>query len=280
MRVLAAVAALLLCFSGCARERRFPIEGQVLAVDTARQEITLRHGDIRGFMPGMTMPFKVADPSAMAARKPGELIRATLVVSDNSGRLENIATTGEAPLPQDAPTGNRVAMLEPGEHAPDATLVDQDGRTRRLSEWRGTTLAVTFVYTRCPLPDFCPLMDRNFVAVQRALKSDAAMAERIHLISVSFDPDFDTPAVLREHARQTGADPRVWTWLTGERDAVSAFALAFGVSTIRNGTPGAEIVHNLRTAVIDRGGTISAILTGNDWKPETLLAALRAADAR
>ena len=276
----ACLGVLLLLSGGCSSDRRFPIEGQVLAVDPARQEITLKHGDIKGFMPGMTMPFRVTDARAVAATKPGDLIRATLVVSASSGRLEEVVAVGNAPLPAAEAEGPRVGMLTVGEMAPDAVLLDQDGRTRRFSEWRGKTVAVTFVYTRCPFPDFCPLMDRNFAAAQHALMSNAALAGRVHLISVSFDPGYDTPRVLHEHARRVGSDSKLWTWLTGEPDVVEKFALAFGVSTMPDEKQPQDIVHNLRTAVIDRSGKIASILTGNDWTAETLLANLRDADGR
>jgi protein SCO1/2 len=271
---------ILLLAIACSRERRYPIEGQVLAVDQTRQEITLEHGDIKGFMPGMTMPFKVVDPRAVTTIKPGDLIRATLVVSDSSGRLDEIVKTGTGALPADAPEPPRVHMLDVGEMVPDASLVDQDGRTRMFSEWRGTTVAVTFVYTRCPLPEFCPLMDRNFAAVQTAVQADRKLAERVRLLSVSFDPDHDTPKVLREHAQRVGADPKIWTWLTGPREQVEPFALAFGVTTMRDENPPREIVHNLRTAVVDRTGRIASVLTGNTWTPDALLANLREADGR
>jgi len=276
----ACLGLLLLLAAGCSSDRRFPIEGQALAVDPTRQEITLKHGDIKGFMPGMTMPFRVTDARAVTATKPGDLIRATLVVSDSSGRLEDVVVVGNAPLAASEAEAPRVGMLGVGDMAPDAVLLDQDGRTRRLSEWRGKTVAVTFVYTRCPFPDFCPLMDRNFAAVQRALTSNASLAGRVQLLSVSFDPEHDTPKVLRQHAQRVGSDSKLWTWLTGERDVVEKFALAFGVSTMRDDKPPREIVHNLRTAVVDRSGRISSILTGNDWTPETLLDNLRDADGR
>ncbi|MEO5894237.1 MAG: SCO family protein [Vicinamibacterales bacterium] len=276
----ACLGVLLLVAAGCSSDRRFPIEGQVLAVDPTRQEITLKHGDIKGFMQGMTMPFRVTDARAITATKPGDLIRATLVVSDSSGRLEDVVAVGTAPLPAGEAEGPRAGMLDVGDMAPDAVLRDEDGRTRRISEWRGKTVAVTFVYTRCPFPDFCPLMDRNFAAVQRALTSNAALAERVHLLSVSFDPGHDTPGVLHEHAQRVGSDPKLWTWLTGERDVIEKFALAFGVSTMRDGKQPQDIVHNLRTAVIDPSGKIASVLTGNDWTPDTLLANLRGVDGR
>ena len=271
--LLAAVAV------GCSRAKRYELEGQVLAVDTAKRELTVRHSDIKGFMPGMTMPFKVADTVVLTAHKPGDLIRATLVVSDSLGVLEDVVRVGEAPVPPDA-LPPRAAGLEVGTVAPDAELVDQEGRRRRFSDWRGRPVAVTFVYTRCPLPDFCPLMDRNFLAVQRALVQDTTLAGRVHLLSVSFDPDHDTPKVLAAHARKIGADPATWTWLTGPRAAVEPFASAFGVNVFREDKTNQEIVHNLRTAVIDKDGRITKIFNGNEWKPEELLAALREANGQ
>ncbi len=239
----------------------------------------MKHGDIKGFMPAMTMAFRVSDGREFVERKPGELIKATLVVTDSAGRLEDVVRTGEAPLPADAPKP-MASSLEPGAEAPDATFVDQDGRTRRLSDWRGKTLAVTFVYTRCPLPDFCPLMDRNFAAVQRELSGDAQLSGRTHLLTVTFDPEYDTPDVLRVQAAKAGALRGLWTWLTGEREAIDSFASTLGVSVTRGDNRQQAIVHNLRTIVIDPDGRIVTILNGNDWKPEELLAALRAADAR
>ena len=264
---------------GCSRERSYELEGQVLAVDATRGELTVQHKDIKGFMPGMTMPFKVVDKAVLVERKPGDLIRATLVVSDSQGWLENVVRTGEAPLPPDAEIP-RTVILAPGDKAPDAALVDQDGRTRRLSEWHGRTVAVTFVYTRCPLPDFCPLMDRHFAHVQREIAKEPALAGRVGLISVTFDPDVDTPDVLRAHAKRAGFDPAMWTWLTGTREAIDTLAVPFGVSIIRGDKPQQEIAHNLRTVVLDREGRVAKIFNGNDWKPEELLAELRAVDAR
>jgi protein SCO1/2 len=274
-----AVICLTVALAACSRGRKYDLEGQVLAVDPARQEVTVRHGDIKGFMPAMTMPFKVSDPRALSKRKPGELIRATLVVSESTGWLEDIVRTGEAPLPPDLPKPVP-PPLEPGTPVADATFVDQTGRPRRLSEWQGRTLAVTFVYTRCPLPDFCPLMDRNFADVQRRLEQDTPLAGRVHLLSVSFDPEYDSPDVLAAHAKKVGARPDAWTWLTGERESVDAFAAQFGVSIIRADRPLQEITHNLRTIVIDRTGRIVKIYNGNDWKPEELFETLRATDAR
>lgn len=281
MRPLPAVLLVsTLLLGACSNAKHYDLTGQVLAVDPTRQIITVKHEDIRGFMPGMTMPFKVRDAGELAGRQAGDLITATLVVEDSTGYLRGITKTGEAPLPAGGAPAERPAMLEPGTTVPDVELTDQEGRTRRISEWRGRTIAVTFVYTRCPLPDFCPLMDRHFKAAQAALKADAALAGRVHLLSVSFDPDYDTPAVIAAHAARAGADPALWSYLTGARDAVDRFAGAFGVTVMRDDKPMQEIIHNLRTAVIDADGRLVTVLNGRDWTPDDLVAQLRSADAR
>jgi protein SCO1/2 len=120
-------------------------------------------------------------------------------------------------------------------------------------------------------------MDRNFAGVQRRLAADAALAGRVHLLSISFDPAFDTPQVLAAHAARLAADPAHWTFLTGRRDDIDAFAAPFGVSIVRETDPKAEIVHNLRTVVLDADGRIAAILNGNEWTPDELFAELRKA---
>ena len=269
----------LLLLTGCSNAKEYPLVGQVLAVDTNQQVITVKHQDVVGFMPGMTMPFKVKDAKELDGRKPGDLISATLIVEESLGYLADIKKTGEAPLPAGEPVP-RLAMIEPGTEVPDATLIDQEGRTKRVSDFRGKTIAVTFVYTRCPLPDFCPRMDRNFKAAQDLLRSDATLASRVHLLSVSFDPDYDTPPIMAAHARRVGADPALWSYLTGERKSVDLLAGAFGVSIMREDQPMQEIMHNLRTAVIDANGRLVTVLNGRDWTPEDLLSALRAADAK
>ena len=268
----------LILLTGCSRAREYPLVGQVLAVDEKQQVITVKHQDVVGFMPGMTMPFKVKEARDLEGRKPGDLIAATLVVEENAGYLADIKKTGEAPLPAGEPAP-RLTVIEPGTEAPDTELIDQEGRTRRISDWRGKTIAVTFVYTRCPLPDFCPRMDRNFKAAQQALQSDATLASRVHLLSVSFDPEYDTPPIMAAHAKRIGADPATWSYLTGERKSVDRLAGAFGVSVMREDQPMQEIMHNLRTAIIDANGKLVTVLNGRDWTPEELVSALRAADA-
>lgn len=260
----------------CSRAREYELRGQVLAVDRERQEITIRHEDIRGFMPGMTMPFTVRDPGLLDGREPGDLVKATLVVKDANAYLSALERTGHAEVVVPAPTP-RVDLLEPGQRVPDVRVIDETGTAHPLSAWRGRVLAVTFTYTRCPLPDFCPRMDRHFHAVQGELLADPAMRDRVALLSFSFDPAFDTPQVLAAHAKRLQADPRVWHLVTGEQEEIAAFAARFGISVIRDRSNAADITHNLRTAVIASDGTLVTIFTGNEWTPADLMTALRQA---
>lgn len=282
MRKCAVVTLIVFAIAAaaCSGDRRYPLTGQVVAVDAERQELTVKHEDIRGFMPGMTMPFKVKDAEQVAASQPGDLITATLVVEESAGYLEDIRKTGEAPLPPDLPKPPAAPMIEPGAEVPEATFVDESGQQRRLADFRGQTVAVTFIYTRCPVPDFCPLMDRHFAAVQKAVKADPDLASRVHLLSVSFDPEFDTPEVLKAHAARVGADPSLWSYVTGTREGIDAFAAAFGVTIMREDGTMEEIIHNLRTAVIGPDGRLVEVFNGNDWQPAQLVASIRATDAR
>ena len=272
--VCASVFVCVLVCASCARGREYELRGQILAVDPARHEVTIKHDDIRGFMPGMTMPFKVRNDTLLEGKAPGDLVRATLVVEGSEGYLTSLEATGRAPLTEPPPRP-RVDLLTPGEAVPDVALIDQDGRPRRLSDWRGRTIALTFIYTRCPLPDFCPRMDRRFADVQQQLLGDAGLRERVHLLSISFDPAFDTAEVLAAHGKAVGARSEVWSLMTGDQAAIEQFAARFGVSVMRESATPADVVHNLRTAVIDGSGRLVAILSGTDWQPAELIAHLR-----
>jgi len=276
---LAVAAALLsVAAAGCQREpppRQYPIEGQVLAVHTERQELTLKHGDVVGLMPAMTMTFPVSSPLLLRDRKPGELITGTLEVGNDTGRLVAITHAGEAPLPADSNAAAMAgAVLVEGEAVPDAAFIDQADLRRSFSEWRGSATLLTFIYTRCPLPNFCPLMDRHFATIQKGILGDESLRGKARLVSISFDPDYDTPAVLAAHAARYGADPAVWTMLTGDRVTVDRFAARFGVGVIRQ-TGEWEITHNLRTILIGADGRIVKIYSGNEWTPSAALADLR-----
>jgi protein SCO1/2 len=278
------IVGLLVTSAGCARApapRAYQLTGQVLAVRAESNEILVKHDDIPGFMPAMTMPYTVRDPASLKDRVPGDLINATLVVEVNAAYLRNISKTGSAPIPDDAretiPAAAGIEFLRPGDVVPDVALVNQDDAPISLKDFAGTATAITFIYTRCPLPQYCPLMDRRFAEVQQLAAGDPALAGKVRLLSVSFDPEFDRAAVLRRHAAMLKADPRVWTFATAEETIVDRFAARFGVNVIRekDGT----ITHSLRTAVIDPSGRVTALLDSNAWTADDLVRELKAAVA-
>jgi protein SCO1 len=284
----AVAATIFPSLAGCRHaaepDRKYPIRGQILGIGAPRQDgrrdLSLKHEDIPGFMPAMSMAYTVKQASTLDRLAPGDLITATLVLAGRDMYLEGITKTGHAPLPPDAKPVKAMDLMDPGDVVPDDPLTDQEGRTRKLSEWRGRPLAVTFVYTRCPVPDFCPLMDRRFSDLQRAIAADPRLRDRAHLVSVSFDPAHDTPEVIAAHAKARGADPRTWSYLTGTREAVDHLTSRFGVSAIDEADAAQTITHNLRTAIVDPKGRLVKIYSGNEWTVDALLADLREADGR
>jgi len=262
------------------QQREYKLQGQVLAVAENHQQATINHEEIKGFMAGMTMPYNVHDPKQLEGIAPGDLINAKLIVLTNDAYLSDVKKVGQAPLrkaPAEvaAPSASSgFELLKPGDLVPDTAFVDQDGRPRTFKAFKGTAVLVTFIYTKCPMPSFCPLMDQHFVAIQKKLKDDPGLKARVHLVSVSFDPIVDTPPVLKLHATKLGADLKTWTFLTGDRDEVDKFASRFGVSVARSQTDQRDITHNLRTAIVDGDGKLVKVYIGNEWTPAQAVADL------
>jgi protein SCO1/2 len=257
-----------------ARGRTYELRGQVIAVNSDRREITIAHDEVPGYMPAMTMPFKVRDLGVLYGRAPGDLVTARLVVEAEDAYLTSITKVGAAAVTAPAtapPAASGFELLKAGDEVPDQTFVDQDGRRRAIAEFRGKLLAITFIYTRCPLPTFCPMMDRHFAAIQRAVKGDAELNGRVQLLSISFDPVNDRPPVLKKHAATLDADPGMWAFLTGDRDEIDRFASRFGVLVERDEQDPGNITHNLRTVVADARGRVVRTFTGNEWTPADVL---------
>ena len=270
---------LLLASAACgSNDREYTLQGQILSIEPDHMQANIKHEEIKGFMAAMTMPYKVRDAKELAALKPGDLINSTLVVVSNDAYLKDVKKVGEAPLAASASPAPAASsgfeLLKPGEPVPDVPMLDQDGRKTSISSFKGQTVVLTFIYTQCPLPTFCPLMDRHFVTIQERLKADPALA-KVHLATVSFDPVTDTPPVLKKHAQQLGADLRRWTFLTGDRDDIDKFASRFGVTISRDMSDPKNIAHNLRTAIIDPDGKLKKTYTGNEWTPDQILADLK-----
>lgn len=266
--------------SGPAPERReYKLQGQILSLKPEQKEAIIRHEEITGFMSAMTMPYNVLDAAEYSDLAPGDLITASLIVEPTRAYLEHVKKVGTAPLELpagQAPPGavSGFELIKTGAPVPNQTFINQDGQSVTLDSLRGEAVIVTFIYTSCPLPEFCPLMDKNFAKIQAKLQEQGNLL-KTHLLSVSFDPQIDTPAVLKQHAASLGADPRLWSFVTGDRDEIDKWASGFGVSISRAMNDPRDITHNLRTALLDRQGNLVQVYNGNDWTPEQVLADVR-----
>ena len=275
LRVLALLTTLLAAAS-CSSVKHYEMRGQILAVNRDKLEILVKHEEIEGLMPAMTMPWKVRTVGMLDNLGPGDLITSEIEVDDDQGVVTKITKLGTAkpdmPAPA-APAKSGVKLLMPGDVVPAQLFVDQEGRRRSFSDVRGNrAVAVTFIYTKCPVPTFCPMMDRQFAETQSLIKQHG-LEDKAGLLSVSFDPKHDTPAVLKQHAQQVGFDPNVWTFVTGDRDEIDRFATNFGLTLVRGEADDPnEIGHTLRTALVDRQGRLAKAYSGADWTPQDLLA--------
>jgi protein SCO1/2 len=280
MRTIIALTLAAGLAAACGRTdntRTYQLTGQMLVVKPDTNEVLVKHDDIPGFMPAMTMPYTVKDAALIRERVAGDLITATLVVAPDGAFLSAITKTGFAPLPEDArttiPAAANVHLLQAGDRVPETKLTDQDGNSISLADFKGSAMAVTFIYTRCPLAQFCPLIDRRFAEVQKLAAGDPALAGKVRLVSISFDPQFDRAEILRAHARKLEADPAVWRFATADQATVDRLAAEFGVNVIRekDGT----ITHNLRTAIVAPAGHVTSIVDNNAWTADELVAALK-----
>src|SRR6476646_7558311 len=179
-----------------ANEKRFDLKGKVVAVEVDKHLVTVAHEQIKDFMPAMTMPFMLPDESTLQFLATGDEISATLVVDGAQSWLENVTITRQSP-DASGPTG--IAEAKEGDEVPDYRLVNQDNKEIRLHNFRGKALLLTFIYTRCPLPEYCNLMSTNFAEVDRTLQKDPNIYSKTHLLSITIDPEYDNQKVLRSY---------------------------------------------------------------------------------
>lgn len=259
--------------------KRYDLKGKVVAVDKEDHRVSIDHEEIQGYMDAMAMPFAVRknDYWALDVLKPGDQVTATLVVDEGLTWIENIVITQES---QAAPGDKSGAPREaqPGDEVPSFSLINQDGKQIRLGQYRGRALLLTFIYTRCPLPDYCPLMSSNFAAIDKELKKTPALYDRTHLLSISFDTAYDTPKVLKSYGsayteNYTSETFSHWEFATGTPEEIKEIAGFFG---LRYYDESNQIVHGLRTAIITPDGKVYKVYRGNDWKPEDVMRDLQA----
>jgi protein SCO1 len=253
----------------------FEARGVVEKLIPDKDEIVVRHEPIPGYMGAMTMPLHARKRRELAGLIPGDLISFRLNVTAQDGWIDQVKVLG---APASAPqllaprTLPDLDPIQPGQPLPDATLTDEQGRAFDLRSYRGNAVAITFIFTRCPYPDFCPRITGNFAAVQSALSGDAKAPKNWRLLSITIDPEHDTPEALRAYAQAHQADPAHWRFATGSLRAITTLALRCGLNFWdENGV----IQHNLRTIVIDATGKVRRILPDGEWKPGEVESELR-----
>lgn len=265
-RVALLAAILVLATTACVA-KRYPVSGMILKVDKAERTIVVSHEKIPGYMEAMAMPFRVRDAAALDLLRPGLRVEFTLVVNKQESYAERVRLQGGAQFEPDksypAPAPSTQAAV--GQPVPDFELVDQSRRPLKLSQLRGQVVAVTFIYTRCPLPDVCPRLSNNFAKLQERFRD--RIGRDLTLLSVTFDPQFDKPEVLAQYGRGWKADTEGWRFLTGTLPQIREVCGLFGVDFWPDE---GLITHSMRTAVIDRQGRLAANLPGRDFTAHQL----------
>jgi protein SCO1/2 len=259
----------------------YHLRGKVVSTNPAKREVTVDHEAIPGFMEAMTMPYTVKDPNVLTELHPGDVITADVLVSPNPDAdylLDHIVVVGQAKPDYKPKVSFHVPT--PGDAVPDFAMRNQDGRTIHLEQFRGKELLITFIYTRCPLPNFCPRVTRNFAELNQRLKSDAALYAKSHLLCVSFDPDHDTPERLRAYGTAySGSDAKSafahWDFAVPQMPEVDKMAQFFDVGLTRE--PDSTITHTLSTTLIGPDGKVLHFYPGNDWTVDQVLADMKQA---
>ena len=252
----------------------YSLKGEVVAIDTIKSRITISHEEIPDFMMAMTMPFKVKNPALFEGLSVGDSVICTLAVSRTESWLEtvHVLSKGEKPKALSPADIQLRHLFQQGESLPDEPLTNQDGRSLRLSNFRGKALALTFIYTRCPLPDYCIRMSNNFARIQAKMSKEKQLDGRWHLVSISFDPKFDTPKVLKDYAKTYGADPSTWDLATGNPASIARLADGLDLSFEQDE---GLFQHNLRTVLLDKDGKLVKVIRGNDWNVDDVAGELR-----
>jgi protein SCO1/2 len=268
--VLAAAATLL------AADKEYPVTGLVLQVDAASRTFVVSHEKIQGLMDAMAMPFEVRDAKDLQGLVPGASVEFTLTVGEKAAYATRIRVRRYQSLEQDPATARRLALMKRltgtservlavGDRVPDFALIDQRRQRVALSGLAGKVVALNFIYTRCALPQFCLRITNNFGVLQKRFSRE--LGRDLVLLTVTFDPTQDTPEALATYAARWNADPKTWHFLTGDRDLVRRVCAAFGIDAF----PEEGLInHSLRTAILDRSGTLVASLEGNQYTPEQL----------
>ena len=281
--LIALILAGGLSFSSCHRvsaQKRYPFTGRIVSVDSQAQSAIIDGDAIPGFMDAMAMPYKIKPAATLNHLIPGDSVSAEVVVASSGAKnddaapdywLENVKVIAHID-PSHAPGTSSLHMPAPGEEVPDFSFTNQSGKLISLKQYRGKVLFVTFIYTRCPFPDFCPRMSGNFAEIYKQAATNAALTNT-HLFSISFDPEHDRPKVLRDygfsvaHTHESALFNR-WEFAAPRLADLPRLADFFAL-TIQ--PEGGTITHNLSTVVIGPDGKIVKWYHGGDWQPADLI---------
>jgi protein SCO1/2 len=259
------------------KEERYPLTGEIVRVEADRKVLVVYHDEIRDYMPAMTMEF-VVSPGDLALAKPGQRIKAEMVpVAGGDFRLEKIwpadkmladtVELGARQLRQDTHTRGKNAYREVGETVPDFALYDQSGRVVQSARFRGKQVMINFIFSRCPVATMCPAATAKFMAVQKLAR--AAGVKNLELVSITLDPAYDTPGVLKDYADQRGIDTTNFSFLTGPETAIKDLLAQFGVIAEFKGD---LLQHTLTTLLVNEGGKIAHRADGSVWDPADFVA--------
>ena len=275
-----------LALLGCGRSTNsdegadhYDTRGVVRGFSPDQSTIEIQHENIPGFMPSMTMPFLARNPKEVAGLKIGDAIAFRMAVTPKDFWIENVkkirreAVNIAEPKQTSSVSAERNTRLKEGDGMPPFSLTNQNGERISLDTFRGQPFVLTFVFTRCPVPNFCPRMSNNFEELQTAITTGNGTLAKTRLLSVTLDPGYDTPKVLRDYAAFHHADSKIWAFATGDEKEIDSLTGAFAVYRQNEG---GTISHGLATALINRDGVIERIWRGNAWTPAEVTAAIQA----
>ena len=257
-------------------EQRFYLRGKVVAVNKSQGTVTLAHEAIPGYMAAMTMDYPLKDKWAFDILKPGQTVTATLVVASDRAWLEGVVITEEAKPESNSLAPPESAHTPLGEIVPDFALINQDGKRIHLHQYHGKVLLLTFIYTRCPLPDYCPLMSKNFAQIMEQVRSDPKLSPSTHLLSISIDPKYDTPEVLFKYGlAYLSDDPKGfahWQFTAPSPENLKKLASAFSLAYTEEDN---QISHTMSTVLVGPDAKLAKIWDTSDWTIAEVLSTMR-----
>lgn len=258
----------------------YEVKGRLRQISGDGESVAIEHEEIPGFMAAMTMPFYLEDPALAEGLKPGDAVRFRYVVKARESFIDRMEKLDDDAVPA-SPAGQevrraadpRIPRLGEGDLVPNFELIDHNSERFLFSDFEERAILLTFIFTRCPVPDFCPLMSRNFQVLQERVARHPDLRGKVQLLSVTIDPEYDTPEVLKRYAARYTDDTANWTFATAARDRIDELTTRFSVY-IEDDGESANINHALATALVGKDRRLEKIWRGNAWSPDEAIAKL------